>query len=173
MIQNDSSADSYLQRMEESRQLNLRCASLLSLFKAGEMEHLKPLWILNPELIDFSNQPDQLIDELLVDGYTLVERVDIESLVNSFERGNALFLRDKKLTNSHGFADRKICRVLEHWNNEERLIPPTILFNHSLGLNFAQDGKHRLKVAYYYGVAEILIIIPNVHLAQVMRNIQL
>ena len=101
----------------------------------------------------------------------MIEYVKVENLLDSFERGNARFFRAKQITNSHGFADRKTCRVIEHWKKGEKQIPPTILFNRSVGINFAQDGRHRLKVAYYYGASEIPIIILNNDFEMVMKHI--
>ncbi len=172
MIHNtNSKADDFLAKMKESRELNLKCEALLDLFNAGELSDIKPAWHTDIESIDFSKQRHELDEKLMTGDYT-VEHVKIEHLLASFNRANADFFRDKTIIHSYGFADRKICRVIEHWKNGTKLIPPTILFNDLAGFNYAVDGKHRLKVAYYYGVDEIPIIIPISHLKQIMKHVR-
>jgi len=160
-------AGEWFKEREERTSLNLRCKALAKKFKSGALDGLKPLWHIKNEDIDFLKQKDQLDEELLVEGYTIIPAVNFDKLLHSFYANQGSFINDKKIINRNGFIDTQLCRIVEHWQNEEALIPPIIIFNKGLSQNWPADGKHRMKVAYYFGVKDIPIIIPNIYLEQV------
>lgn len=137
-----------------------------------KLETIRPLWHTDKSLIDFNNQKTQVNLNIFKDGYTIIESVEIELLLNSFQeyypdpkpfRDNVLF--------SEAFTDWKICGVIDNWINQIKLIPPIILWNELLDKTFAADGKHRLKVTCIIGEEHIPIIIPNSQLSEVKRLI--
>src|SRR5665213_1156333 len=146
--------EQWLKDREERIALNLRCNALAKIFRSGALDGLKPLWHFKKEDIDFLKQKDQLDEELLVEGYTIIPAVNFDKLLTSFYSNQGSFINDKKITNRSGFIDTQLCRIVEHWQNEEALIPPIIIFNKVLSQNWPADGKHRMKVAYYLDVKE-------------------
>jgi hypothetical protein len=160
-------AEKWFKDKEESIALNLRCIELAKLFKAGALGNLKPLWHFKHEDIDFLKQTHQLDEQYLVTGYTVLRVVNFDQLLNSFYGGQGSFISDGKIIDRNRFKDNQLCRIVEHWLNGEALIPPIILYNNGLSQNYPADGNHRMKMAYYLGVKEIPIIVPNLYLAQV------
>jgi len=160
-------AEEWFKDREERLALNLRCKALAKKFNSGALDHLTPLWHIKEEDIDFLKQKDQLDEELLIEGYTIIPAVNFDQLLISFHSNQGSFISDKKIANNKGFVDTQLCRIVEHWQNEEALIPPIIIFTKGLNQNWPADGKHRMKIAYYLGVKEIPIIVPNIYLEQI------
>jgi hypothetical protein len=160
-------AENWFKQRAEMTALNLRCKDLAKEFRAGKLDKLTPLWHLEKTDIDFDKQLHQVDANLLDQGYTIFPVVNFDKLLDSFYANQGSFINDKKITKRHAFVDNQLCRIIEHWQNEEPLIPPFIIFNKDLGKNWPLDGKHRMKIAYYLGLKKIPIIVPNIHLAGV------
>lgn len=160
-------AEEWFKEREERTALNLRCIALAEKFRSGEFDTLDPIWHVKKEDIDFFKQKDQLDDELLVEGYSIIPAVNFDRLLSSFHSNQGSFISDRKITDKRGFVDNQLCRIVEHWKNKEALIPPIIIFTKGLNQNWPADGKHRMKIAYYLGAKELPVIVPNLQLQQV------
>ena len=120
--------EDWLTEKEEGIALNLRCKAQAKKFSSGALNGLKPIWHLKKENIDFLKQKDQLDEDLLVEGYTIIPAINFIRLLNSFYANQGSFINDKKIINRDGFIDTQLCRIVEYWQNEEALIPPIIIF---------------------------------------------
>lgn len=153
----------YLKEKEQMLLQNLRCEELAKQFKAGHLDLLKPIWHTDKPNIDLAKQPDQITNDIMSNGYTIMLNVNLSKLLQTFIPGKAKAILKRKIIASYGFENRKFCRILEHWQNSEPLIPPIIVFHNYYQLNYPQDGKHRLKIAHHLGVTDLPIIVPNLH----------
>ncbi len=149
---------------------NRMCDSIKKSYESGEILTLNAHWHLSVNDIDFSCQREQINDDLLSEGYTLIPDVEVESLLDSMQDGNPELYRRKSLFGKY-WSDYKICDVINHWQSDTRLIPPTIIFNRLLNKIYVAEGKHRLNVAYFFGCKVLPIIVPNVYLPQVRKLI--
>ena len=147
------------------------CKALFKEFKAGKLVELTPIWHSSVDKIDLKSQPHQLDEELLVEGFSFIPNVDMEDLLQSFQKAFTPFIRDKKIFNSKGFVDTQTCRIIEEWLSGKPLIPPLIIMNTLLDETYPADGKHRLKIAYYLGAKTLPIIVPNIHKERVLELI--
>ncbi|EID4421474.1 ParB N-terminal domain-containing protein [Vibrio vulnificus] len=155
-------------REEQQRRAEERdfCNKIMELYAKGSLDPVKPCWHLDKKYIDFDNQDFHLSDELCEQGYRLIPSVDVETLLDAMQSGNPELYRSKSLFHKH-WSDEKICNVVKHWQNNEKLIPPTIVYNHLLHRLYVADGKHRFNVAYYFGTECMPIIVPNVQLEKI------
>lgn len=159
-----------LKSKEQSRLTSEMHSKILDLINNNEIIDLIPLWHTNPEDINFFLQKDQLDEKLLAHGFTVIENVNIEILLDNMEDGNPDLFREKKLYNED-LIDTNISKVINHWMNNEKLIPPTITIADNFLTTilkcpptnnpklFASDGKHRLNVAYFFGSEHIPIVV--------------
>jgi len=155
---------------EERIKLNLRCNEIRELFENDGLPELSAHWQTDKKDIDFSKQPHQLEPELMREGYS-IEFVGLEALLDSMQPGNPALYRENQMFHDD-WSDTNICRVIDAWLNEQKLIPPTVVLNEDLNQTFLADGKHRFNVAYCLGEQKIPVIIPNIHLERVLRLIQ-
>ena len=159
-----------LKSKEQSRLISEMHTKIQALINSNEITDLTPLWHTNPEDINFFLQKDQLDEKLLTHGFSIIENVNIEILMDNMEDGNPALFRDKILYNED-LIDTNISKVINHWMNNEKLIPPTITIADNFltttlkcpsTINpklFASDGKHRLNVAYFFGSEHIPIVV--------------
>ncbi len=159
-----------LKSKEQSRLTNEMHIKIEALINNKEITDLTPLWHTNPEDINFLLQKDQLDEKLLAHGFTVIENVNIEILLDNMEDGNPDLFREKILYNED-LIDNNISKVINHWMNNEKLIPPTITIADNFLTTilkcpptnnpklFASDGKHRLNVAYFFGSEHIPIVV--------------
>lgn len=150
------------------------------LFKSNSLPIPNVAWHTIESEIDLSLQRDKLVPELLTDGFTIIPEVDFELLLNKMTVQDAAMLRKRDLY-SPKFHDRTISTILNHWINNEKLIPPTILIYDEIFVNALNngrhiitseelrpiDGKHRLHVSYYFGVKTIPILVINKQLSSI------
>ncbi|EOW9210584.1 TPA: hypothetical protein PX804_003327 [Vibrio cholerae] len=155
-------------REEHQRRVEERkfCNKIMDLHDKDALNPVKPCWHLDKRYIDFDNQGFHLSDELCEKGYTLIPAVDVETLLDAMQSGNPELYRSKSLFHED-WSDQKICNVVKHWQNSEKLIPPTIIYNYFLERLYVADGKHRFNVAYYFGAECMPIIVPNVQLEKI------
>jgi hypothetical protein len=142
------------------RERNKRHRDIVDLFNSSKLPTLQPLWHTDVDNIDLSQQRENLNDDLLEDGYTILQNVDIDVLFDKMYSGNPEMFREKKLYNED-LDDLKISGVIDSWLNNLKLIPPTILVIEGTNKVFPTDGKHRINVAYYYGATDIPIFVIN------------
>jgi len=160
-----------LKREQEERIIfNKRCDEITEMYNEGNLTELDVFWHTDKKDIDFTLQREQLDFELLENGYTLIESVDMEKILDSMQDGNPQLYREKQLFHDD-WNDWKICGVIDYWLRKEKLIPPSIIWNDMLNKTYVAEGKHRFNVAYYYGEKTIPIIIPNKHYDQVNKLI--
>lgn len=131
-------------------------------FKNGG-EKLTPIWHIEKKDIDFKKTNTTINLSLLEDGYTILA-VDAKLLMNKMGTSYVKLYQGKLYKDS---SEDKISQVIYHWMNGEKLIPPIIIIHDSLFSDMVtnaiapQDGNHRLRVAYYFGVEKIPIIVLN------------
>jgi hypothetical protein len=146
------------------------------LHKKSLLPNINPLWHLKNDDIDFNNQKDQLRPDLIDEGFTIIQNVDIELLLDCMLDGYQDLVRDKILYNEEQ-NETNISGVIDKWLSNIKLIPPTILIWDTIvdqtGILkkdteklFVQDGKHRINVAYYYGAKTLPIVVINKQLAR-------
>jgi hypothetical protein len=165
---------------KKMKERDKRHQEIMQLFKESQLPNITPIWHTSIEDIDLTMQRENLVDELLEDGFTIIENVDIELLFDKMSPGNPEMFREKILYNED-LLDWKISDVLDNWIKETKLIPPTILVidkaidNSDIDTNliFATDGKHRLNVAYYCGVTRIPIFVINKQLEKIKTILNL
>jgi len=163
-----------LESDKRCKERNKRHQEILHLYRKSTLPDIKPHWHTNVEEIDLSKQRENLGQDLLEEGFTILDSVDIELLFDKMSPGNPEMFREKNLYNED-LCDLKISDVLDKWINKVRLIPPTILvFDKTIYKSidntnqlFATDGKHRINVAYYYGATQIPILVINKQLDKI------
>jgi hypothetical protein len=156
------------------RERNKRHKEIQELFNSSKLTALNPLWHTDLNDIDLSKQRENLRDDLLEDGFTILQNIDIELLFDKMPSGNPELFREKNLYNDD-LNDWKISDVIDNWLNNIKLIPPTILvidkiidsFIEDTCQIFPTDGKHRINVAYYYGATTIPIFVVNKQLEKI------
>ena len=158
-----------LAEREERIKLNERCSEIKGMFDNGEFTDIKPRWHTDKTDIDFTNQPHQLNPELLLEGYSIV-LVNMEVLLDSMQAGNPELYREREMFHDD-WSETNICKILDAWLNEQKLIPPIVIFNEDLNQTYLADGKHRFNVAYCLGEQKIPVIIPNIHLERILKLI--
>jgi hypothetical protein len=159
---------------ERIRVRNRRHQEILNLFKSSKLTDLKPLWHTDINDIDLSKQRENLRDDLLDEGFTILQNINIELLFDKMQSGNPEMFREKELYNDD-LNDWKISDVIDNWLNKVKLIPPTILVIDKVidkSINdtckiFPTDGKHRINVAYYFGATTIPIFVVNKQLEKI------
>lgn len=141
-------------------------------FKNGGQK-LTPLWHLDKKDIDFERTDTTLIQ--LKNGYSIVE-VDAAALMNKMGPPYVKLYSGKLY---HDNSERKISQVLYHWMNGEKLIPPVIIIHDetisSIVSNAVapQDGNHRLRAAYHFGVKKIPIIVLDAQLSKFIKMMEM
>lgn len=143
------------------------------LYDKGEITNITPLWVTDKKKIDFTKQNDGANSRLLADGF-IIQWVNIEKLLSNFNQAETKMYRKKKMFNEQQ-ESQKIGQIIYHWRNQVSLIPPTIFSSTDGqgGFLFAQDGKHRLNVAYCAGVEEIPILVLKTQLEKIKRILNL
>ncbi len=162
------------------RERNKRHQEIVKLYKSSKLNDVTPLWHTTIEEIDLAKQRENLREDLLEEGFKIIENINIELLFDKMSSGNPDMFREKVLYNDD-LNDWKISDVLDNWINGTKLIPPTILVidktidNMVTDTNelFATDGKHRLNVAYYYGATSIPIFVVNKQLDKIKTILNL
>lgn len=78
-----------------------------------------------------------------------------------------------------------ISRVWDHWLNNQKLIPPTIIIFDQRYMDLLVpggipsrelqpiDGKHRLNVAYYFGAETMPIIVLERQVLSIRRRLRM
>jgi hypothetical protein len=168
-----------LQRFIEQRQNlvkeNKECEEIKKKLKNNEIKDLEILWHTNYNHIDFSLQKDQIDDNTISNGWTIIESIDVDTLLNSMAVTDKEIYSKVILFNPDA-NDRQLCEIIKFWLREEKLIPPTVIAKPDIeGINkiYLLDGKHRFNVAYYFGIERLPIIVLNNHLDEVKRLLNL
>lgn len=152
-------------------ELNKKCKKLYRSYKKGMIPSLVPQWHTSADDIDFKCQPNQLSPHLLIKGYSILQSVNMEAILNSLKDGNAELYRQHELYGE--WHDIKICRVVDAWLSNQKLIPPTLVLNEETNSPFLADGKHRFNVAYNFGQTTIPVIVPNIHVTRIKKILQI
>lgn len=162
---------------EANRLRYQRHEEIYELYQNSQLNNISPLWHINEKDIDFDNQKNELRPDLLEDGFTIIENVDIESLLDCMFDGYQDLVREKILYNEEQ-DETNISGVIDKWLNKIKLIPPTILIwdtivdqtgilKEDTDKLFVQDGKHRINVAYYFGANTLPILVINKQLKRI------
>lgn len=121
--------------------------------------NIEPKWHLLKSEIDFSFLgSDCHIDLKNSEDYSLyfIEKNELFRILDeSFSR---VYIKSKIWKNHD---EDKIGKVMEHWEGQNKLIPPVIILNDYRTKFLIQDGKHRFAVANYFEATKIPIIILN------------
>ncbi|KFF17964.1 hypothetical protein [Flavobacterium hydatis] len=141
------------------------------IFQAFELSTHKaviPLWHTENKDIDLKKQSNDVPEIFCGVGFTILQNIDIEMLFTKIDVGNSEMFIEKELYNT-SLLGEKISEIINHWENNEKLIPPTITINeiNSERPLFPTDGKHRINVAHYFGATRIPILVYNQELKKV------
>jgi hypothetical protein len=158
-----------IERNERIR-FNRHCKKIRKKFERGKIKNLKSHWHLSKDGIDFRKQTHQLNKEFFVDGYTIIETIDVETLLDSMQGGNPELYRSRQMYHDD-WSPWNISKIIDFWVNEEKLIPPTLILNEELNKTYLADGKHRFNVAYCLGDETIPVIVPNKDLVRIQMLI--
>lgn len=140
---------------------NPRPKEIRKLHEGGKLKDLVPQWHTSFTSIEIENQPNNLPAVRRNKGLEIIPDVSIEVLLKNMVPQYIESFKEKALFGDL-WAENKICRVLDHWLNKERLIPPTMTFEEGLGDKlYPVDGKHRFIVAYCYDAKSIPILIES------------
>jgi hypothetical protein len=144
---------------------------VMSAYTSGSLTTPQVKWHLSVGDIDMENGV-QLVDALIKDGMSILKDVNIETLLNCMTIGYQDMVRSRHLF-EHS-ADRSTSSIIHHWQQGEKLTPPTILVfteEHFRKIGREHlissvelvpiDGKHRLNAAYYFGETKIPILVRN------------
>lgn len=141
-------------------------------YQYKEVLNVLPMWHVNKEDIIFEEQPEILDALLLCNGFEIIHNVNFDRLLDNMIKVRAEVYRERKLFHEE-FDDRKIARVIHHWLNGDKLIPPTITIESGIdGALFPTDGKHRLNVALFLGSTEIPILVLSSQHAEILNILQ-
>jgi hypothetical protein len=166
----------------ENAELNRMHETFVLQWKAGTLPRPSVQWHQHIEDIDKDILAKAINRKLAADSFTVIPAVDVEVLLDKMRKVDANFYRKKVLyEDSH---DRQTSRVLRHWYNREKLIPPTIMVFNQEYFDFISldaipskelqpvDGKHRLNIAYYYETLSIPILVWNKQIDLITRILQ-
>jgi hypothetical protein len=133
--------------------------------------------------VNLSLQRDPPDPRLLADGFSILNDVRIDHLISLMLEGDIEYYREDKFIRRS--LDFETTRILSHWLNGEKLIPPTMMVytKEILGLFekgdiipsteiFPADGKHRLSLAHYLGVKTIPILVFNIQLTLLSKMLR-
>jgi len=163
--------------------LNERHNELVSAYKAGTLECPEIRWHEQLSEIDLSLQPDKLHRKLLEENLSILPKVRLGKLVRWMSEADAAFFGRKKLYEYS--SDQKTSRVLDLWQQGEKLIPPTILIYDQQYMNLVRptgipsselrpaDGKHRLAICCNFEVETIPILVLNRQLDLIKRVLKM
>jgi len=123
----------------------VRCDFLRREFQAGRLI-VKPHWWTDLKKIKLKKDREYLRPE----GLILVENISAEKLIEKIRSENGRILKQGQL-----FHDKldltKTCKIIEHWKNGEKLIPPTIVWSSYDDTIEIENGRHRLNAAICFG----------------------
>lgn len=153
-----------------------RHEEIKTLYLSSKLPIIKPLWQIEISEMDFSMLREPSFKNLSKDEISVIENVSIESIFDNMYSANQEMFREKILYNQH-LSERKISDVLDCWIRGIKLIPPILKvidgslndINPNTDIVHPDDGKHRINVAYFYGVTEIPIIVLNTQLEKLNR----
>ena len=131
----------------ESNVLNLRAhwwSSLAEINLNQEDEHLRPSYCI------------------------FVQNIPINIVIENLRSKNKSILVDKQLFHKHLQAP-KVWRIINHWQKEEKLIPPTITWSKLYDSIEIEDGRHRLNTAMCLGENSIPVLVPKDNLEKIFR----
>jgi hypothetical protein len=146
---------------ENKSDTDTKLDEIIQRHQIGTLESVVPLWHININELNFDDQPENLPAARMCKGIEIIQDVNFELLLDNMFPERAADYRKKELFHEL-LDDRKIARVINHWLNGEKLIPPTITFEERMEQEknlFPAEGKHRLNVAYHYGASHIPIVI--------------
>jgi len=119
----------------------VRCDCLRREFHAGSLI-VKPQWWTDLREIELKKDKEYLRPE----GLILIENISVDKLIEKIRSENSGILKQGKLF--HDKLDMtKTCKIIEHWKNGEKLIPPTIVWSSYYETIEIENGRHRLNVA--------------------------
>lgn len=131
-----------------------------------------PVWHLSLEHIDFTHQVDILDNDYLTEGYTLIQAYGISKLFNKLGEQGKFLQENDDIFFEGEFAENSFCRIINRWKNNEPTIPATIIIPNNTDYLFAIDGKHRLKLANYFGAETVPIILPNKQKVEILNMLK-
>lgn len=171
----------FFSKQLKQRKENITHEILIAAYREGNLPIPQIHWHLSETEIDLSLQRDALHPRLLVEGFTIIPNVDIETLFNQMTEADAAMFRRRELYNS-SFNARTISSVLHSWLKDQKLIPPTIIvydkeFADTLKIKIITsnelrpiDGKHRINVSYFFGAKSIPILVRNKQLQLIEKK---
>lgn len=105
-----------------------RHQEIVKLFNSSQLTGITPIWHTSIEDIDLKQQRENLCDDLLEEGITIIEDVDIELLFNKMSSGNPDMFREKVLYNKD-LIDWKISEALDKLDKRYKIDTPNNFSN--------------------------------------------
>ena len=126
----------------------------------------KPIWHKRLSNIDLKQQPNQLDDKYVNNGFHIYKSSwdDLRKVLNPYF---ATICSGNSLYSKHQDKD-KLDKIVENWNSGIALIPPMLIHLPDNTL-FPADGKHRMKAAFVGDRSEIYFILFDIDLLSINK----
>jgi hypothetical protein len=118
-----------------------------------ELKRIKPYWAVREKI-------DQLLDKNLhpcVGRYEIV-MMKTKTLVKIADFGEVDL---ERLFTGNSLNDGRINQILNDWNNEKYIDPPTLSISAATNKITFEDGRHRTKASYFLCFDEIPVAIDK------------
>lgn len=160
--------ENHQQSLNQIKIDNSKCEQVKKLYKSKKL-NIIPLWHSDKNQIELKLQRDCLKDEILKDGYEIYNSVSIGLLLSKMDANRTIYT-GKQLFH-RALSKSNICKVINHWLEGTKLIPPSIMPLN--GKIHPVDGKHRLQVAVYFKANEIPIFVPNIWKEEIEKILEI
>lgn len=141
----------------------LRCERLKEEFLSTRLI-VKPLWWTDLNKIKLEKDKEHLVPE----GMVLINDIPINRLIANLFGRNKNILEQQELFHIN-LNYMKTCKILEHWKNQECLIPPRVVWSSYANSIEVSDGRHRLNTAICLGEIKIPVLISNTELTTILN----
>lgn len=130
------------------------------------MNPKKPIWHKHLADIDLGQQPDELDDRYVRNGFHIYKSSwnDLKKVLNphfaAICSGDSLYSKFQEKS--------KLDRIVRNWNSGLALIPPMLMHFPDNTLTPA-DGRHRMKAAYIADPSEMYFILFDIDLLSINK----
>jgi hypothetical protein len=131
-----------------------------------KLNQIKPMWHTNLSELDLAKQPDSLVEKYINNGFHIYTSTWL-ALFSALNPSYEDLYKSKELWTDEQDED-KIARIIKHWDEDTKLIPPMLIDNGYDQLVPA-DGKHRMKVSSIIQPKEMTFILFDIDLPTINK----
>jgi hypothetical protein len=160
----------YIRQLKEKKDnadFLARCELIKVQFQAGGLV-VKPKWWTDLKKIKLKKDKEYLRPE----GMILINDIPTDKLINKLKSGNKDILKQRQL-----FHDKldfmRTCKIVEHWTNGEKLIPPTIVWSSYYDTFEIENGRHRINAAICLGDTSVPIMTSIIERDIILQHLNL